>query len=326
MRPSIAVLTAFFFYASAHAGPAERIEYLMGTTARVRIWAPDSLVCQQAIDSVFAAFHHVDLEMSTYRDDSLLSVLNRDGHTTWVDVGHAVTEILCASQSYHRETSGAFDPTVLPLLYLWGFRGGERRLPSPDEIARTLLGVGMGHVEVDVNGSRARFTSPGVSVDLGGIAKGFALDLGKASARRAGAFAGLLDLGGNLLAFGEEARGDVGIQHPGSQNDIVGRVQIRDQSMATSGGYERYVTIDGRRYGHIIDPRTGHPADLIAGVTVVSADGITADALSTACAVVGRYECLQMIGKREDVEGLVVWFEDGEVRVDVSAGLSLLEP
>ena len=298
----------------------------MGTTARVKVWAPDSLTCRQSIDAVYAAFDRVDQEMSTYREDSGLSILNRDGDSRWVDPGRSTMEVLAASVTLHRLSGGAFDPTVFPLMRLWGFRGGKLRVPSEEQIAEILDVTGLSLLQLDSESGRAKFVKAGVAVDLGGIAKGYALDQGKAAALTVGATAGLFDLGGNLIVFGDQAGGPVGIQDPRDPEKIVARIDLRNRSVATSGGYENFVTIDGIRYSHIIDPRTGYPAEGVAGVAVVAENGMLADALATACAVQGREACIRMIESRDDTEVLIIWFEDEAVQMEASEGLRLLDP
>ena len=298
----------------------------MGTTARVKVWAPDSLTCLRSIDAVFAAFDSVDREMSTYRADSQLSVLNREGGSRWVALGEPLRYVLAASIEFHEFSDGAFDPTIFPLMRLWGSRSGTPRIPADDEISEILKVTGLRHLRLDPERGRARFAKSGVSIDLGGIAKGYALDRGKMAARRAGAAAGLLNLGGNLIVFGDQAGGQVGIQHPLDREKIVARISLRDRSVATSGGYENYFTIGGARYSHIIDPRTGHPADALASVTVVAEEGTAADALATACVVLGREACFRLIRERDQTEVAIVWFEGESLRIDVSEGLTLLDP
>jgi thiamine biosynthesis lipoprotein len=209
---------------------------------------------------------------------------------------------------------------------LWGFRSGTPRVPADDEISEILEVTGLSYLRLDPEGGRARFARSGVSIDLGGIAKGYALDRGKMAARSAGATAGLFDLGGNLIVFGDQAGGEVGIQHPLDREKVVARISLRDRSVATSGGYEKYVTIDGTRYSHIIDPRTGHPADALASVTVVAEEGTAADALATACVVLGRDACFRLIRKRDQTEVAIVRFEGESLQIEVSEGLALLDP
>lgn len=262
--------------------------------------------------------------MSTYKAESDLSRLNRDGASGWVAVDRDVVEVILASKRVHSLSRGAFDPTVLPLMRLWGFREGKPHRPSLTAITRTLDAVGLEHVSVDSVGGRVRYERLGVSLDLGGIAKGYALDVAKRAAIDAGAAAGQLDLGGNLLVFGSEASGRAAIQDPNSRDGVVGVIDLQDVSVATSGGYERYVEIEGKRYGHIIDPRTGYPAEGVASVTVVSDQAVIADALSTACYVMGRDACLEMVEEIDRVEALVLWLDGTDLKSGASRGLGLL--
>lgn len=298
----------------------------MGTTARVRVWAPDTKTCHRAVDAAFAAFDRVNADMSTYRDDSRLSVLNRSEPRAWVDTGGDLATVLTAAQRFHEMTDGAFDPTVFPLMRLWGFRGGPSRIPADDEIDSVLKAVGMELVEVDTTQGRAKRSRAGTTIDLGGIAKGYALDLAKRDAIEAGATSGLLDLGGNLLVFGADAAGPVAIQDPADPESVVGRVELADASVASSGGYERFVTIDGKRYGHLIDPRTGWPADLVASVTVVARDGMTADAIATACVVMGTEGCIRLVDGLAGVSAAIVNVSGDSLSIQVSEGMTVLSP
>jgi len=299
----------------------------MGTTARVKVWAADSATCDLAVDAAFAALVTVDRDMSTYRSDSQLTRLNRDGAGGWVQVGEPLLEVLTASDRFSQLTNGAFDPTVFPLIHLWGFRDGPLRLPTDEEIERTLrVTTGIRHLVLDLENGRARFESQGVSIDLGGIAKGYALDIARIAALEAGAFAGLVDLGGNLISFGKLADGLVAIQHPMRSGEILGSFRLAGESVATSGGYENFVTIKGKKFGHIIDPRTGHPASGTESVTIVAAQGMAADALSTACFVMGPEACLGLISELENTECVLVWLEGDSLNVRVSEGLTLIAP
>jgi thiamine biosynthesis lipoprotein len=295
----------------------------MGTTARVKVWADDEAVRDRAISDAFSALHIVDDEMSTYKPESQISVLNREGSSRWVQIGPGLAEVLGASIRFGRISNGAFDPTVLPLMVLWGFRGGVPRLPADSEIRGVLAVTGLTHLELDTERYRARLTKPGVSLDLGGIAKGYALDRAQTAAREAGAEAGIIDLGGNIVSFGEQAAGQIAIQHPLIPDGILGSIPLRERAIATSGGYEKYVTIDGRRYGHILDPRTGRPTRDVESVTVVAESGMTADALSTACFVLGPEACLELVSRQERTACVVAWIQADTLTVASSPGLYL---
>jgi thiamine biosynthesis lipoprotein len=310
----------------AFAESAERVQLLMGTPSRVKVWASDSARCDLAIDAAFEALVAVDRDMSTYREDSQLSRLNREGSRHWVRLGDPLMEVLTLSTQFSLLTDRAFDPTVFPLVRLWGFRGGTPQFPTSEELAETLRTTGIRHLVLDPEEGRARFKSQNVSIDLGGIAKGYALDRARVAAIEAGASAGLMDLGGNLLSFGASARGLVAVQDPTRSNKILGHVELSDGAVATSGGYEKYVVIDGRRFGHIIDPRTGYPASGVESVTIVADEGVAADALSTACFVLEADACVDLVSGREHTECLVVWTEGDSLYVRTSDGLTFLDP
>ena len=163
----------------------------------------------------------------------------------------------------------------------------------------------------------------GVKVDLGGIAKGYALDRAALVMRQAGAAGGLVDLGGNLAVFGEMRDSGIGVANPKHPDRLLGVLTVQNAFVSTTGGYERYVVIDGHRYGHILDPRTGLPVEGMLSVTVVASTGVASDALSTAVFVLGPSQGADLLSRTEGAEGIIVWEdESGQVRTRVSGGLN----
>ncbi len=294
----------------------EEVRQIMGTLATVQVWAADSLTGQAAADSAFAAFVAVDSLMSTWNGNSPLSRLNAAVPGTWVPVGGEVCEVLSASLEVARLTGGAFDPTVLPLVKLWGFRGGQPALPDSLLLKATLAEVGFGAVEVGE--TKARLHKPDLAVDLGGIAKGHALDRAEAALRRAGATGGVLDLGGNLKVFGTGPGREVGIVDPADPEALLLIVPLSSGSVATSGQYERFVAIDGQPYGHILDPRTGWPVASGLSATIIAPKALWADALATAVVVLGMEPGLALIESLPGIEGIIV----GPEEVRLTSGLA----
>ena len=298
----------------------ERVELVMGTLARVTAFGGDSVTCARAVDHGFDALHRVDSLMSTYRLDSDVSRLNAQEGSGWVSVDSDTYQVIERAVSIAKTTGGAFDPTVLPLMRLWGFRGGAPRLPSAVAIDSVLALVGYGRISFDARERRLRLDDGG-AVDLGGIAKGYALAMAEERIREAGASAGTVDLGGNLIVFGPEAGGPIAIQDPSRPDGVLGTIELNDASVATSGGYEHYVTIDGRRLGHILDPRTGHPVAGVASVTVVGQDATLVDAAATAAFVMGVEAGLAFITSTGGIEGcFVLADEDGTLRLEMTPG------
>lgn len=264
----------------------EEARYVMGTVATVRAAAPDSAIALAALDAAWRAFAQVDARMSTWRDDSDLSRVNAGASAAPVAAPPDLVQVVATALQVADRSGGAFDPTVLPLLRAWGLQGGTPRRPPDHELAGLLAVTDWRHVRVDTAGGTIGFRREGVALDLGGIAKGHALDAARAAMTAAGAVAGTLDLGGNLLVFGR-AREQVGIVDPDDPARTAVTLTVGDAAVATSGQYERQVEIDGRRHGHILDPRTGLPVDRRGSVTIVAAGGMLADALATAVFVLG---------------------------------------
>lgn len=277
--------------------------YLMGTICTVTAAGPDSLRCARAVRRAFDAMKEVDRLMSLYRPESSLSRLNRTGHAAWVGVEPSLFDVIASAQEYARLSEGAFDATVGPLVRLWGFfeKQGHPPLPEADVRGR----VGYGRVTVDSTRRAVRFDRQGVEIDLGGIAKGYALDRAAQALRSEGIETARIDAGGNLFILGGPAW--VGVAHPLARDSLLCRVEVRGQAVSTSGSSENFFVSDGRRYSHIFDPRTGRPvANGLLSVTVVAPSGMASDALSTAAFVMGPEAGMALIEKIKDVGALFV--------------------
>jgi thiamine biosynthesis lipoprotein len=228
-----------------------------------------------------------------------------------------------------RETGGAFDPTVGPLVELWKITWRKGRLPTPEAVraARALVG----HRLVECSGEEPvlRLTKPGMRLVLSGIAKGYAVDQAVTVLRARGIAAALVDAGGDMCAYGTPPRREswlVGIRDPQNRGSILPNpVRLVDGAVATSGDYEQFAVVDGKRYSHILDPRTGRPVQGMTSVTVVAPDAMTADALATAASVLGPQDALALSEKRPDVEMMILHQHDGQLRTVKSSGFARLE-
>jgi thiamine biosynthesis lipoprotein len=282
----------------------EEARQVMGTLATVQVWADDATAAAAAADSAFVVFAAVDSLLSTWNSNSALSRLNAAPAGRWVSVGPEACTVLRIACDVAELSGGAFDPTVLPLVHLWGFRHDEPALPDSQALAAVLADVNWRKLEVTAD--RARLARPGMAIDLGGIAKGHALDRAAVAMARAGATGGVLDLGGNLLAFGAGPGTVIGVVAPDAPGALALTIPLGKGAVATSGQYERFVTIDGQAYGHILDPRTGLPVAPGISATVVAPSALWADALATAVVVMGRAAGLALLEELPDVEGAVV--------------------
>ena len=249
--------------------------------------------------------------MSTWRADSELSRFNHSQNTNWFAVSGETARVTAEAQRISKLTEGAFDVTVLPFLKLWGFgaRAKPRRVPSTAEIAAVRVSVGWEKLEVRLNPPALRKSVGELQVDLSGIAPGFAADELGDWLETHGVTNYLADVGGELRAHGIDPRGDgwrVGIERPENQARIVDVVvTLGNGSLATSGDYRNFFEQGGKRYGHILNPRTGSPSEsAVASVSVTHESAMTADALATALMVLGVERGMEFSRR----EGLAVRF------------------
>ena len=287
----------------------------MGTWASLTILTADSSAVADAAYEALVVFHRVDSLMSNWTDRSDVARINRTAGSRAVRVHPEVADVVGFAQRVARESNGAFDITIEPLVRLWGFIGGPPRVPSPTDIEAALSHVGADKLVFDASEQTVRFTDPAVAIDLGGIAKGFGVDAASAVLRGRNVENALLDLSGNMVALGHGPSGAhwvVGIRDPAGRHDYVARVRLSGRAVATSGDYEQFVAADGTRYGHILDPRTGWSARGLQSVTVVAPDAMTADAWATALFVLGPEKARAIAAAREDLGVVLVEPSSGE--------------
>lgn len=267
---------------------------MMGTFAEVI--SNDS----RAPGIVFDEIERIERLLSCYRPDSEVSKLNASGR---VKAGDDLWFVMGKSLELWKASEGAFDVSVGPLIELWGFRSRKFRVPSDEEIAETMRLVGSQKIIVNETEHVIQLSVPGMKVDLGGIAAGYAVDRAARLVARAGIRSCLINLGGEIYCMGEKGPGrqwTVGI------HASVEKLALRDRAVSTSGDYEQFFESGGRRYSHIMDPRAGYPADTgVTSVTVTSADCLTADALSTAVLVLGKQRGIALVARFPSSEAIV---------------------
>jgi thiamine biosynthesis lipoprotein len=266
----------------------------MGTTWHVTYLPGDAAAAPEAVQAALEGeLAAVNASMSTYREDSEISRFNRAPVGEWFAVSPDFLAVLEAALDIGRRSGGAYDVTVAPLVNLWGFGPGasQPQVPAAGAIDALRADVGQQHLEVDGSAARVR-KAAALSLDFSSIAKGYAVDRLARYLRgqRIGDF--LVEVGGEMRLAGRSPRGDrwrVAIERPSPGDRAVGvALSLSDVAVATSGDYRNYFEIDGRRYSHSIDPRTGYPVahDLVS-VTVVAERAMEADAWATALVVLG---------------------------------------
>jgi len=281
----------------------------MGTWGTVNIVSADSAAVADRALAGLLVFHHVDSLMSNWTETSEVARINREAGKNTITVDREVADVIARSLAVSRATNGAEDITVEPLVRLWGFLGGKPRVPSAAEIDAMLPRVGWQKLRFDATRPSIAFARADVHIDLGGIAKGYAVDVAADSLRRAGITNALVDLTGNMMAIGSAPGHDgwvVGVRDPSDQQAHLVRVHLHDEAISTSGAYEQFVDADGKRYGHIIDPRTGWPAQGVSSVTVVSKTALTCDAWDTGLFVLGSEKARRLAKARDDIAIILI--------------------
>jgi FAD:protein FMN transferase len=292
---------------------------IMGTRCVVELWSEDRARGQAAIDAVFTEFRRIDALMSTYKPESELSRVNENAATTPVPVSRELYDLLATSIEYSKLTRGAFDITYASVGYLYDYRA--HRHPDAATIASALPGIDYRHIQLDPERLSVRFRRPEVRVDLGGIAKGYAVDRGIAVLQALGIDRAMVNAGGDTRIIGDRLGRPwiVGIRHPDDEHKVVLRIPLTDTAMSTSGDYERYFEEDGVRYHHILDPKTGRSASKLRSVTIIAATATRSDALTKSVFVMGAEDGIRFIDTLGDVDAIAV---TPEGKVFYSKGLA----
>jgi len=327
--PAAAALCAFLCAACSYRpGGAEttRTEWVLGTGCTIRV--ADGLrgdAAERAIDAAFARLREIEDRLSANKEGTDIDRVNRAAGGTPVAVSEDAVFVLGKALDYAALTDGAFDPSVGPLVKLWGIGTDAARVPAQSEIDAALRLVDWRAVELDRAAKTIRLAKIGMRLDLGAIAKGFAADEVRRVLLDAGVKAAIVDLGGNIYALGGKPGGSswrIGIQVPRPESEVprgvyLGVVEGRDLTLVTSGVYERFFERDGRSYHHILDPGTGWPVrNGLVSVTIAAGSSIDADALSTSLFVLGKERGMALA---ERLGGIAVVMVDEKDRISLSA-------
>jgi len=263
---------------------------LMGTIWEIT--SPD----KQAGAIVFSEAGRIEQLLSKYIPSSEISKLNRLGK---LKVSAETFYIIKKSREFYQLSQGAFDITVAPLVDLWGFTDQEFQMPSDDKIQAVLKLVGNDKIILQEKDNVVEFKIPGMKIDLGAIAKGFALDCAVKKLKENNISSCLINAGGQVYALGDKFGTPWKVAIRGAnKSEIAGSFELKNKSASTSGNYEQFFFKDGRRYCHIIDPRTGYPAESgITSVTVLDEQGLVADVLSTSIFVLGKKDAQEILKK-----------------------------
>jgi len=304
---------------------ARPINAVMSTSGELKVFVPAGKrrLAGQILSAAENALRDVEARMSAKLESSELGRLNAACGYRQVELSAETLELLRTSRRMAEATNGAFDVTCRPILLAWQKAGRERRLPAADELALALAESGWHNFEFLAGGVTK--LSDDAGVDLGGIAKGYGIDQAAAAMIRLGATDGLVDVGGDVRCFGDRQGNGwtIGIQDPFAEGRLIATIVLSDAAVCTSGNYRRFVEIDGKRYSHIVDPRTGWPAEMTPSVTVVAPAATIADGWATALSVLGE-KGLDLLDPGEGLEAMMVLGDPDDYEIVVTPGFDKL--
>ena len=287
-------------------GWVSRDEAIMGTAIHVELWADERRQGDAATAAVMDEMHRIDRAMSPHKPGSELCRINREAARQAVPLSEEMYGLVERALAFSRLSEGAFDISYAAVGHLYDYR--RRVRPSAAELERARALVGWQHLHLDPLARTLRFGKEGMRIDLGGFAKGHAVDRAAALLRRRGVTSAIVSAGGDSRVIGDR-RGrpwSVAIRDPRRAGEVVAVLPLEDVSVSTSGDYERFFEDGGERVHHLIDPATGRSPDHVHSVTILAADGLTSEALSKAVFVLGVKRGLALAATQPGVDAVVV--------------------
>ena len=280
----------------------------MDTFIEITCVSSDKNLTEKAIDASFKEIERIEKLFNRYDGESELSRINKLAGSEKVTISSEIYDLIKRSVSYSELSGEDFDITVAPVVDIWIDARRNNSKPDTKNIAIVLKHVGYKNIVLDNDDLSIHFLDKDTKIDLGGVAKGYAVDRAKDILLFYGIEDALINVGGNIFALGkapDKRKWRIGIRHPRSKKDIIHTLKLKNKAVSTSGDYERFFILDGKRYSHIINPHTGVPAEGVMSVTIVSDSAEKADFLSTAVFVMGPEDGLEFIKSLKNTEALI---------------------
>ncbi len=304
----------------------KRALLLMGSSFEITIVAPTPAEADTHIDAAIAEIQRIEQLISSWDSASETSQINRYAGEKPVTVAPELLALIQRAIAIAQLTDGAFDISYASMDRIWKFDGTMQHMPTKEAIAASVAKVGFQHIEIDTAASTVYLRKKGMKIGFGAIGKGYAADRAKALMLSRGVTAGIINASGDMTTWGSKIDGtpwQVAITNPMNKNKAFALLPVIDGAVVTSGDYEKYVTFDGNRYTHIIDPRTGYPATGIVSVTVFAPKAELADALATSIFVMGRTTGINRVNQLKGVECIVI---DAAGAIHTSAHIHITTP
>ena len=324
MRTTLLLCLLSLFFSCSNRIPLEKIyqrtQFLMGTLVEIKVVTDDPQEADVAMDRAFERMRTIEKEMTARHSGSWIERISREAVDRPLRIPAELWRVIDTCQRYAILTNGAFDITVGPITRLWQFDKPLTEIPKREDVDEALRFVGFSGIHLNEQEGSIQLDRAGMGLDLGGAAKGYAVDKAVAVLKDLGIKAGIVNAGGDLIAFGQKPGGKpwhIGIQDPEQSGRILGAILLKDEALVTSGDYERYIIYKGVKYHHIIDPKTGWPARGCKSVSVAYQNAFVADILSTALFVIGPEKGRALIEELTGVEGMIV---DASNKIYISSG------
>lgn len=302
----------------------DRTFLLMGTVVKVKV--RHAAFPRQALDNVIARMKIVEGTFNRYDKSSELYRINTADKSEGIIISQDMSKVLNTAFILNKLTHGALDATIAPLEKLWGFYGkGTHDKPDEASIKKMLEIVGMQNLIFDEDKKKLFFKYKEVTLDFNATAKGYAVDEAIKVLRSSGVQEALVDAGGDIFCLGKNRGNDwvIGIRDPRDTKQVIGTLALADKGVATSGGYENFTIIDGKKYPHIMDPRSGYPVmNDVLSTTVIADTCQIADGLATAFFVLGADESINIVEDEEGVDCIIICEEEGGLEFFISSGIT----
>ena len=314
------LLIIIFFNRNKATDTVNKTTYSLGTIINLNALGKNA---EKAIDEAISKLNQIDDKMSIYKDYSEISKINSNAGLSFQKVSKETFFLIQNALEYSTLSDGAFDITIRPLVNLWGIGTKNQKIPTQNQIDEKLNFVNYNDVILNIDDYSVKLRYKKQSIDLGGIAKGYAADEIKKTYKKYKIKNGIIDLGGNIYAYREKADASawrVGIQNPfNTRGEYLGIVNVKDKSVVTSGYYEKFFEKDNKKYHHIIDPRTGYPSESeIISSTIISERSLDGDGLSTGVYILGIQKATNLI---ESLKGVEAIFVTADKKVYLTSGI-----
>jgi thiamine biosynthesis lipoprotein len=290
----------------------KRTQILLGTVVEIQVRDADEQKAEDAITNAFAEVKRIDDLFTTYNEESPVWKLNNSSDSI-ISVDPEIYSLIVLCDSITKSSDGSFDVSLDNLTKVWGFYTDDPQLPTKGEIDSSLLNSGW--QKIILLGNNEIIKKGKVGLNFGAIAKGYAVDKAIDVLKKLGIKEALINAGGEISVIGSDWI--VGIQHPREINSIIKKIKLNEYTVATSGDYEQYFEVDGVRYHHILDPKTGYPTIGLQSVTIINKSNTVADALATGVFVMGKENGMKLIEALDDTEAMLI---DSDGKIFYSSG------